>query len=684
MDHIEYGKQKVYRNVCPRNCYATCSMLSYVENGILQKVMGDRKHGYTEGKLCAKGYAYTQYVYSAHRLKYPLLQSKRGSGNWKRISWDEAFERIADKMLELNQRYGSNLALGYNSFAGNLGLLHYSLQGMFQSFGPHTHSFGDLCTGTGREALRYNVPFEYSPPPERMAHANLIVLWGANPSRTNIHQMKFILRARDKGAVFVVIDPIFTETARLADIYIQIRPGMDGYLIMGMIKLMLDNQWLNKDKLMEQISGWDDFLEKIEKVELEDVIKQTGVVEEALRELSYLYTHTKPAATWIGFGLQRRLSSIQDIRAIDALTTVTENRFILNGGLYYFHPESEKMPLNIMKYGRPNQVNRAIDINHFAEEAIQLHDPPLKFLWFHAKNPLSQDQHLSDWYRLLEQLEMVVTTDLYMSHTAKMSDIVLPATTHFEEMDLNVSYWNHWLSLNQQAIEPYYEAKSDLEIVRGLVQRLNHKVSGFSSFPYKWEAIDWIKQEIADETVQKRYGIHSWEQLLDRPYHLRSQFYKVGIELEKREQPFTFYSEKAIQNGLPALPIAMSEKKRDEHKFTMLSPQTLLRIHSQFDHLSWLNKDIHTGKVLINETAAKKLNIKSGEEVIIYNENGEVRREAVWDNTLPENTIVLNQGGDFPINLLIGRKKRKDLNQAEMRGSSPFYEIFVSIRKAVL
>src|SRR5690606_25044867 len=124
---------EIFRNVCPRNCYGTCSMLSYVENGILTKVTGDPKHGYSKGHLCAKGYAYTQYVYNPYRLKYPVLQSPRGSGNWKRISWDEAYNIIARKILELHDRYGSNLALGYNKFSGNLGILHYATEGMFNS-----------------------------------------------------------------------------------------------------------------------------------------------------------------------------------------------------------------------------------------------------------------------------------------------------------------------------------------------------------------------------------------------------------------------------------------------------------------------------------------------------------------------------------------------------------------------
>lgn len=680
MGKFEQKEPEVYRNVCPRNCYSTCSMLSFVENGKLVKVMGDRKHGYTEGKLCAKGYAYTQYVYSRERLKYPLMQTKRGSGNWKRISWDEAFEVIANKMLELNKRYDSNLSLGYNSFSGNTGFLHQALQGMFESFGPHTQPIGNPCLSTGREALKYNVPIEYNPPPERMVHSNMIVLWGANPARTNIHQMKFILRARDKGATFVVIDPIFTETAKLADIYVQIRPGMDGYLTMGMIKVILQNKWFNTENLNQLIEGGEAFLEEINQVSLADVTRMTGVPEEAIREMAYLYSHTSPISTWIGFGLQRKLTSVQDIRAIDALVTVTENRFIPNGGLYYFHPERERFPLSMSKQGKPNQLNRKVNINYFAEEAMQFSDPPVMFLWINSRNPLSQDQHLSEWYRLLDQVELVVTTDLYMTQTAEMADLVLPTTTQFEAMDLHVSYWNHWLSLNQKAIEPYYEAKSDLEIVRGLVKVLNGKVADFSSFPAELEAIDWIKQEINDE-VKVRYGLTSWEQLLKRPFHLQSQFHKIGQELEKREKPFIFKSKKAVQDGLPALPICQTEVQTNKNKFILLTPQSLLRIHSQFENLSWLNNDSKAGILFINETSAKNLDLKNGEQVMIYNENGEVYGEIELDKTLPENTVVINQGGDIPINLLIGGRKGSELNQAEKRGSTPFYDFYVSLRK---
>ena len=132
-------------------------------------------------------------------------------------------------------------------------------------------------------------------------------------------------------------------------------------------------------------------LEEINQVSLADVTRMTGVPEEAIREMAYLYSHTSPISTWIGFGLQRKLTSVQDIRAINALVTVTENRFIPNGGLYYFHPESERFPLSMSKQGKPNQLNRKVNINYFAEEAMQFSDPPVMFLWINSRNPLSQD-----------------------------------------------------------------------------------------------------------------------------------------------------------------------------------------------------------------------------------------------------------------------------------------------------
>ena len=133
------------RHVCPRNCYSSCSILGYTNNERLEKVTGDPAHGYTKGLLCAKGYNYTNQVYHQDRLKYPMKQIPRGSGNWQRISWSEAIDIITSKIIELYERYGSHLSLALNKYSGNMGVLHHAMEGFFNGLGKTSRAVGNPC-----------------------------------------------------------------------------------------------------------------------------------------------------------------------------------------------------------------------------------------------------------------------------------------------------------------------------------------------------------------------------------------------------------------------------------------------------------------------------------------------------------------------------------------------------------
>ncbi len=664
---------EVYRNTCPRNCFATCSMLSYVEDGKVIKVSGDPSNGYNQGRLCAKGYAYTQYIYNPYRIKYPIIQSPRGSGNWKRITWDEAYSIIADKMVELNDRYGSNLACGYNKFSGNLGLLHYAVEGMFNSIGPHTKPVGNPCLMTGELAVKKSFGQSVSLMPEKMAEANLIVIWGANPAVTNVHQMKFIFQARKKGAKVVVIDPIFTQTAKKADIFIQINPGTDGLLALGVAKLLIESSSYDQEFVENETTNWKEFHQFVNtQVDIDDVCRETGVSLEVMNELARLYVSTKPCATWIGFGIQRNKNGGNNIRSIHALAALAGTLQKDKGGLYYAHGSIEDFPLNLLHFEGPTHSEitsaREIDINRFAEQAMKLSNPPLKLLWLASRNPLSQDHDIKGWEQLFKQLELIVTVDLFMTKTAELSDIVLPATTHFEETDLNISYWHYWLSFNEKAIPSYYEAKSDLQIARELTKKLNERSPGFSDFPNELEPIDWIEKELTPE-VKKLYGINSYEDLLSRP-HLRSEAFDK-IDLEKRL--FSFPED--IDVGLA---VTKTETDVDsQFPFKLITPQSLLRIHSQYDTLPWLSSEKDEAIVEMSEYAASKQMISEGEKVEVYNQNGEIIATAKINGYLPKRVILVNQVGKNPINQLIVHNEKTKMGKS----STHFYDSNVNIRK---
>jgi anaerobic selenocysteine-containing dehydrogenase len=664
----------IYRNTCPRNCYGTCGILSHVENGKLVKVTGDPEHGFTQGHLCAKGYAYTQYVYNPNRLKYPMLQNPRGSGNWKRITWDEALTIIASKFIELNQRYGSNFASSYNKVSGNLGLLHYATEGMFNSIGPHTKPVGNPCALTGKNAVNRSFGKNFSSIPEDMAGARLIVLWGANPAVTNVHQMKFIYEARRNGAQLVVIDPVFTQTAKKADLYIQIKPGTDRLLAHGITKLVIEKQYHAQEFLEKKTDGWEDYKNYLEnQLELDQVSNQTGVPLEAIEEISELYGTINPVVTWAGLGIQRNRHGGESIGAINSLAAVTGNLYVPNGGLYYMHFDVDEFPCALLNHKGPEHssiiASREIEINDFASHAFSLSEPPLKLLWIASRN-ITQDQNLNAWTKLFKELELVVTVDLYMTKSAEASDIVLPAATHFEEEDLNVGYWHYWLSINQKAIEPYYEAKSDLQIARDLTRKLNELSPGFSNFPAEKEPIDWIKEELTPE-IKEMYSFDCIEDLLKRSYERK--VYQKGTRNFRFFPPnISEESFRNVEKQAQSEPVQNSEKE-----YKLITPQSLLKIHSQYGWISWLNKDAQNDSLIeLSAETAQIHGIQDLGKMEIYNIQGSIVGIAKINPHLPKEIILANQASNHSINHLM----QNDEHSKE-DSSAYFYDSVVHIRR---
>lgn len=657
----------IYRNTCPRNCYGTCVILSHVKDNRLVKVTGDPSHGFTKGSLCAKGYAYTQFVYNPHRLKYPMLQTPRGSGNWKRISWDDAYSIIAKKMIELEARYGSNLASGYNKYSGNLGLLHYATEGFFNSIGPHTKPIGNPCAMTGLNALERSFGKNFSAIPENMAYSKMIVLWGANPAVTNVHQMKFIYEARGKGAILVVIDPVLTQTAKKADLYIQIKPGTDMWLALGVAKLLYENGHASNDFLNERGECWNEYINFITHgIRMQEVYERTGVSSEAIAELARLYSANKPTATWAGLGIQRNSNGKDSIEAINSLVALSGNLTIPNAGLYYMHVDVEGFPNRLLNLEGPQNAlvpaSRTVDISDYANNALSFDDPPLKFLWIASRNIFTQDQNLAEWKELVDQLELIVTVDMYLTKTAMQSDLVLPAATHFEEEDLNIGYWHHWISMNQKAIPAYYEAKSDLQIARELTRKLNQLSPGFSNFPHEKEPIDWIREEITPE-IKDIYGMNGFEDLITKSYHKKEK----SIFPDDR-QLFKFFIPKK-KNSIDAQASGLDS-------FTLLTPQSLLKIHSQYEWVSWLSPKKDESLIEISLAAAKKNGIAERDKIELYNDSGFIIGIARISHHLPENVVLAHQAGDNPINQLI-----KNKNTEKPDCSTYFYDSIVRLRK---
>ena len=633
------------RHVCPRNCYSSCSILGFVNNGRLEKVTGDPAHGYTKGLLCAKGYNYTNQVYHHDRLKYPMKQIPRGSGNWQRISWSEAIDIITDKIIELYERYGSHLSLALNKYSGNMGVLHHAMEGFFNGLGKTSRAVGNPCWASGMDALYYDYGGYQTSDMEDILYAKTIILWGVNPVWTSIHSMNYIYEAQSRGAKVITIDPIYTESAKKSDAYIQVKPGSDGSLAVAIAKYIVEHKLYDLEFIEKNTVGWNELKEHIENLSMEDALKDCGQNMEAIQFLAERFSQQKPATVWIGFGMQRNRNGGQNIRAINALAAITGNIGKKGSGVQFGRQATDNFTYQILNYHQiydDQKGIRPIDINDFALDVQNQQDPPIKFLWITCRNLLSQSSNTEELKKALSSMELIVTAEHFLTETAQYSDLVLPATMLFEEWEIVASYWHHWVSINQPAIQPYYESKSDLEVARLLSRKLNQYKEGFSAFPTDLIDEEFIEQEFTQEFYDKLH-IKNWRELLNGPR--KEDLPKTAwgdLHFKTPSGKVELYSKVAKNNGLSPFGLELMENRVDnEYPYILLLNHEPFRINSQFQTLNSFKEMIQEPCVYLHPLLAKEKGIQDDTMVKVFNEKGEVIIRARYSHDVQQQTMFI-------------------------------------------
>ncbi|EMR8086080.1 molybdopterin-dependent oxidoreductase [Citrobacter freundii] len=656
---------KIYRNACPRNCYDTCSLKTWVKDDVITFVEGAPESTFTHGTPCVKGLSYPRRVYSPDRIKYPMVQDVRGSGNWRRISWDEAMQRIATKMLEIKKKDGSMLGLAMTKYSGKFGVLNYAVEGMMSSLGYTTRFAGTPCWPAGIDAQNYDMGDMWCNDPEDFVKAKYIIIWGANPAWCSMHTMKYIYQAREKGAKVVVIDPLLTQTAAKADLYLRVRLGSDGALALGMARHLVDKGLVDQDFVNNYSHGYPEFEAYLRNsVTVEWASEICGLSADVIRQLAEEFTAVNPATVWIGYGMQRHVNGGANVRAIDAFVAMTGNIGIEGGGARYGHLHTWGFNYNAMlqkppvgsigmpgaagttsEFGSAGEVaqysDRSLNINQTAKGILEANEPPVRMLWVACKNPFAQDFDRSKMEKAFEKLEMVVCADQFFNETVQHADIVLPVTTAFEEWNVDASYWHYWLSINQPAIKPMYEAKCDLEIAVLLSRTINKLEPGSCTFPQEFNHKRWLDQEFNDG-MAKMFGISSWDDLLDGPKKaiLPSSAAWYDRKFKTPSGKFEFRSELCEKNGHTALPEYKPEAK-STLPFHLFTPHVQFGIHSQFINLDWMQVFYPEPFVYMHPISAEKRGIAENDLVKVFNTVGEVELRAKVTANVPEDFLVM-------------------------------------------
>ena len=664
---FDASSYQVFRNACPRNCYDTCSIKTFVKDGVLQFVEGAPESTFTKGSLCVKGYAYPRRVYSPDRIKYPMIQEGgRGSGKWRRLSWDEAMDIIADKILDIKKRDGSLLGLGLTKYSGQFGIVNYGIEGMMSSLGYTTRFVGTPCWPAGIDAQNYDLGDMWCNDPEDMVKSKYIIVWGANPAWCSMHSMKYLYEAKRRGAKVLVIDPIFTQTAAKADVFWQVRTGADGALALGMARHLLDMGLVDKDFVTQHAVGFEEFADYLRKnVTVEWAAEISGIPASEIREVTEEFAAAKPATVWIGYGMQRHTNGGAMVRAIDAFVAMSGNIGVEGGGARYghlatwgfnYHAMVQKQPEGSVGFvgasgpkgefdfaggGSAKYSDRAVNINKTAQEILDAKDPELKMLWISCKNPFAQDFDRNKLERAFKKLELVVSVEQFFTETVKHSDIVLPATTLFEEWNVNVSYWHYWLSLNEQAIKPMHEAKSNIEIAAALSRAMNRKQPGSCTFAQEVDGKEWMVKEF-NKGIYDLFGIESWEDLRNGPAKAKLSSSASWNERKFRTPSgkYEFKSDLCAKNGFKALPEYVEVRKATA-PFRLLTPHVQYALHSQFVNLDWMETFYPEPYVFIHPDAAKDKGISELDMVRVFSSIGEVKVRAKLTKNVQKDCLVM-------------------------------------------
>ncbi|MDK9716691.1 MAG: molybdopterin-dependent oxidoreductase [Trichlorobacter sp.] len=484
------------RSVCPYDCPDACGLLVTVEAGRAIKIEADPDHPITKGLICGKMRQYQQTVHSPQRLTTPLLRTgPKGSGQFAQISWDEATQRICSRWQEIIAEHGAEAILPY-SYAGTMGLVQRN------SGHPFFHRLGasrlarTICTpakDAGWKAVMGDTP---ALDPVERSKSDLIILWGLNAVATSIHSMAATQAARKRGAKVWAIDTYRTPTCQSADQVIIVKPGSDSALALGMLRVIVDEDLLDRSFVAANLHGFEELCATtLPECSPEAMAEVCGIPADTIRDLARAYAAAKAPLIQVGGGLTRYANGAMTIRCIACLPAAIGVWQRPGGGLFCGTSTGAAFPLHrVTREDFMTSPTRIINMNQLGNALTSLDSPPVMSLYVYHSNPavIAPDQNAV--IKGLERDDLfTVVHERFLTDTARYADMVLPATSSLEHPDLYRSYGSYQAQRCSGVIPPVGEAKSNWDTFCLLAAGM-----GWDEPFFKQSADDLIDQLLAE------------------------------------------------------------------------------------------------------------------------------------------------------------------------------------------
>jgi anaerobic selenocysteine-containing dehydrogenase len=648
--------QKVVKTDCIL-CINSCGINAYVENGKMVKVEGMPEHGVTEGFICPRGEALVDYVYSPERLKHPM--KKKADGTWQRISWDEALDTIVAKLKEIKQKYGAQALAVYS---GSIGTENIELAGFAQRFRgvygtPNLLSVEGNCFRS-RIMARQMTFGTY--PIEEPWNAKCLIVWGQNMDASRMTIANKIYKAMDAGTLtdLIVIDPKRTSIAEKG-MHIQLRPGTDTALALGMLNVIITEGLQDKKFLDEFTNGFDKLVEHVKQYPPEKVAQITWVPADAIRKIARLFATVKPACINPGTcSIDQHINGFQTNRALALLQIVTGNvdvkggwttiPFIRLGDLRV--PEvgepigAESHPLFRRFWGRTSPYGQQM---LFADAVLDGKPYPLKAMIVQGGNPALTLPDATRIHQAMRKLELLVTVDLFMTETAKLSDIVLPACTHMEKGGVGYVYGVNtcipYALLRKKVVEPVGESWPDWKIWTELGRRMGYQ-----------EQFPWNTEEEVIDFFLKPSGLTREQLEKDHPegvFYTEKKYAQGGYRTPSGK--IEIYSQTLADAGYDPIPHhvepSQSPVRTPElaEKFPVIlttGARLTQYTHTQFRNIPVLRKDAVEPIAEIHPDTAAKYGVKHGDRIVIETIKGQISMKANTNEALHPGIVSIPHG----------------------------------------
>lgn len=654
-----------FHSVCPHDCPCQCPLeVERIDAHTIKRIYGASRSDYHAGIVCAKVARYNERVHHPDRLSTPLRRvgAKGDRTSFEPISWDDALDEVSEGLARAIQRHGGEAVWAYD-FAGTMGQIQRHGITRFRNDLKLSRHQGSICTWLPDAGWDAGVGVKRGVDPREMNESDLIVIWGGNPVNTQVHVMTHAAAARKRGAKLVVVDPYRTKTAAQADIHLMVRPGTDGALASAVMHVLFKEGLADRDYLRDFTDHGPELERHLESRTPEWAESISGVPAHQIVEFARLWGSTKRAFLRCGYGFARSRNGAAQMHAVTCLPAVTGAWRHRGGGALYGNAGMYTLDRTLLDGTDVADPSlRALDMTRIGRVLTGDRDalgdgPPVEALFIQNTNPMSVAPETTRVREGFARDDLFVCVhEQFMTDTAAMADIVLPATMFLEHTDMYPGGGHTLLMLSKPVIEPYAECRTNHWLLSTLAKRLGGTHRGFDMS--EWDIIDetlrlsglpgadeiwakdkWIDCALPFEDAHFLNGFGT----PDKRFHFAPDWSRVGAD----------------NAGLPTMPDHFDniDKADKDRPFRLVTAPAQNYLNSSFTETPTSQKNEKRPSAKLHPDDLKALGIQDGARIRMGNHRAEISLhaeifdglqpgvvvvESIWPNTAFENELGVN------------------------------------------